>query len=135
METKASQPDKVDAYMNDFKHPLKEVLEELREVILKTDKSIGEEVKWNAPTFFFTGEMEPSDPKLYKRYLIVSNVHRKDEIMLVLPHGAAVDDGSGFLEGTYSDGRRLLKFRSVEDIKAKKKQLQEVLKNLLKKMK
>ena len=43
----------------------------LREVILTTDASIGEEIFWNAPTFFYTGEMKPFDPKEYKRYIIV----------------------------------------------------------------
>jgi hypothetical protein len=134
MPTKPSEPAKVDAYMAKFEHPLKEVLEELRKIVLKTDKEIGEEVKWNAPTFFFTGEQEASDPKLYKRYLAVSNVHPKDHIMLVLPHAAAVDDGSGFLEGNYKDGRRLLRFYSMADVKRKQKGLQKVLKALLKLM-
>jgi hypothetical protein len=134
METKKNEPEKVDAYMQKFTHPLKEVMEALRQIILKVDKQIGEEVKWNAPTFFYSGEMEPADPKLYKRYIAVSNVHPKDHIMLVLPHGADVDDGSGFLEGEYKDGRRLLKFHSMEDVKAKQKQLQEVIKALVKSM-
>jgi hypothetical protein len=132
METKTTQTDKVDTYMQAFNHPLKEVLVELRKVILNADKQIGEEVKWNAPTFFYTGPMETSDPKLYKRYLAVSNVHKQDHIMLVLPQGAAVDDGSGFLEGEYTDGRRLLKFYSVEDVESKKANLQIILKALLK---
>src|SRR5262245_32233930 len=124
METKPSQPDKVDAWMTDFKHPLKDVLEELRKLILKTDKSIGQEIKWNSPTFFYAGPMKPTDPKLYVRYLAVSNVYRQDHIMLVLPHAGSIDDGSGFLEGTYADGRRLLRFYSLADVKAKAKQLQ-----------
>lgn len=67
METKPTQTAKVDAYLEEFKHPLKNILEALREIILGADKTIGEEIKWNAPTFFYTGEMTPSDPKLYKR--------------------------------------------------------------------
>jgi hypothetical protein len=131
METKASETTKVDEYMKKFEHPLKDVLEELRKFILSIDKSIGEEIKWNAPTFFYTGEMKPSDPKEYKRYLVVSNVHNKDHIMLVLPHGANADDGSGFLEGTYADGRRLLKFYNMREVDSKKSKLKEVIIKLL----
>jgi len=34
------------------RRPLSDVVEALRRVILKTDGEIGEEIKWNAPTFF-----------------------------------------------------------------------------------
>lgn len=131
METKSTQSDKVDAYMTTFEHPLKEVMRELRKIILSTSDDIGEEVKWSAPTFYYTGELPPSDPKLFKRYLIVSNVHAKDSIMLVLPSGARVDDGSGFLEGTYADGRRLLKFHSLDEVAVKKVQLQAIIREWL----
>lgn len=131
METKKSESTKVDAYMTKFEHPLKPVLEKLREITMQIDPEIGEEIKWNAPSFFYAGSMEPSDHKLYKRYLAVSNVHYKDQIMLVLPHGADVDDGSGFLEGEYKDGRRLLKFRNLEDINGQRDKLVIVINKLL----
>jgi hypothetical protein len=63
--TKRSEPEKVDAYMHDLKHPLADVVQALRQIILKTDSEIGEEIKWNAPTFFYTGEMAPFNPKEY----------------------------------------------------------------------
>jgi hypothetical protein len=65
--TKPSKADKVDTYVKGLTHPLADVVAALRQIILKTDPQIGEEIKWNAPTFFFAGEMKPSDPKLYKR--------------------------------------------------------------------
>jgi hypothetical protein len=40
--TKPSEPDKVNAYMNNLKHPLAGVAKALREIILKTDSEIGE---------------------------------------------------------------------------------------------
>jgi hypothetical protein len=83
--TKPSEPEKVDAYIKGLKHPLAKVVEALRKIILSTDREIGEEIKWNAPTFFYSGEMKPSDPKEYKRYLVVFNLYRKDCIRLVSP--------------------------------------------------
>ncbi|NJM39762.1 MAG: DUF1801 domain-containing protein [Anaerolineae bacterium] len=132
VNTKPSEPDKVDAYMKTLKHPMKDVLEALRQVILKTDPSIGEEIKWNAPTFFYAGEMKPSDPKEFKRYLVVSNVFKQDCIRLVFWGGDRANDTSGFLEGDYADGRRLAMFYSLDDVKAKTKALQRVLKMQLK---
>jgi hypothetical protein len=117
--TKSSEPEKVDAHMRGLKHPLANVVDALRKTILSTDAEIGEEVKWNAPTFFYAGVMKPSDPKEYRRYLVVFNLFQKDCIRLVFPSGARVHDKSGLLEGDYADGRRLALFHSLEEVKSK----------------
>lgn len=121
--TKPSEPDKVDAYMRKLKHPLAEVVEKLRRVILSADREIGEEVKWNAPTFFYSGEMKPFNPKEYKRYIVVFNLYQKDCIRLVFPSGAKIKDTSGLLSGEYADGRRLAFFHNVEEVGSKGKAL------------
>ena len=119
LETKPSEPEKVDAYIQTMKHPLKDAVVALRQLILETDKEIGEEVKWNAPAFFYSGPMRPFNPKEYKRHLIVFNLHQQNCIRLVFPSGAKVDDGSGqLLEGNYADGRRLAMFYSIDDVRA-----------------
>jgi hypothetical protein len=130
--TKRSEPDKVDAYMKKLKHPLSGVVAALREAILSTDSEIGEEIKWNAPTFFYAGEMKPSDPKEYKRYLVVFNLYQKDCIRLVFPSGAKVKDSSGLLEGDYKDGRRLAFFHDMTEVKSKQVVLQRAIKKWLK---
>jgi hypothetical protein len=135
LTTKPSSPDEVDAYMRRLKHPLAKVVEELRQIILKTDSSIGEEIKWNAPAFFYTGKMQPSDPKEYKRYLIVFNLFKKECVRLVFWQGAAADDKSGFLLGDYADGRRLATICDLKDARSKKKKLQATLKRQLKNVK
>src|SRR5438477_11810653 len=129
---KLSEPDKVDAYMKECKHPFAKVIEALRKIILSTDKEIGEEIKWNAPTFFYTGKMKPFNPKEYKRCIIVFNLFKQDCIRLVFPGGAKINDKSGLLEGDYADGRRLAMFYSLGDVKAKEKHLQAAIKTWLK---
>jgi len=129
--TKPSGPDKVEAYIQNMQHPLKNVVEALRQIILNTGPEIGEEVKWNAPAFFYTGEMKPFNPKEYKRYLIVFNLFKQDCIRLVFPRGAKVNDTSGLLEGDYADGRRLAHFYSLEDVEAKKTVMQQVIRTWL----
>lgn len=131
LTTKPSEPEKVEAYMRALKHPLKNVLEALRRIILSADSSIGEEIKWNAPTFFYTGEMAPSNPKEYKRYLVISNLFKKDCIRLVFPTGARIADASGLLEGDYTDGRRLALFSSMDEVHVKKASLQRAIKKWL----
>jgi hypothetical protein len=132
LSTKPSEPEKVDAYLKKLKHPLKEVVEALRQIILSTDKEIGEEIKWNAPTFFFSGEMRPFNPKEYKRYVVVFNLYQKDCIRLVFPSGAKVNDKTGLLQGDYSDGRRLALFPNLAEVKSKEKVLQAVIRKWLK---
>ncbi|WP_426671141.1 DUF1801 domain-containing protein [Mucilaginibacter sp. McL0603] len=129
--TKPSEPHKVDAYIQKMQHPLKNLVEALRQLILSTDAEIGEEIKWNAPTFFYSGEMRPSDPKEYKRYLIVFNLFKQDCIRLVFPSGAKVNDTSVLLEGSYADGRRLAHFYSFDDVNSKKEVMQRVIKEWL----
>ena len=130
-----SEPGTVDAYMKKLKHPLKDATARLREVILSTDKRIGEGIFWNAPTFYYTGTMEPFDPKTYKRYIVGFNFFKQDCLRLIFLRGADVKDPSGILEGNYADGRRLLLIHSMEDLKEKERDLKRVVKELIKNMK
>jgi hypothetical protein len=93
-----------------MKHPLKRVVEELRAIILGADSAIGEEIKWNAPAFFYTGIMADFDPKQHRRHVVVFNLFKKDCVRLVFPSGARIGDTSGLLVGDYADGRRLAQF-------------------------
>jgi hypothetical protein len=130
--TKVSDSASVDAYMARSKHPLTEVAADLRKTILAADAKIGEEIKWNAPAFFYTGDMEASDPKEYRSYLVIFNFFKKDCIRLVFWRGDRVKDKSGFLEGDYPDGRRLALISSKKDLASKKKVLVKALKTQLK---
>ncbi|MEI9910495.1 MAG: DUF1801 domain-containing protein [Bacteroidota bacterium] len=127
-----SEPGKVDEFMSKLKHPLSGVAEYLRNCILSTDKKIGEGIYWNAPAFYYTGKMKPFDPKDYKRYIVGFNLFKKDCIRLIFLRGAGVTDKSGLLEGDYKDGRRLALFYSLDDAKAKEKDLKKIIKQLLK---
>ena len=126
-----SDKDQVTEHIKKLGPELRKTIQYLRELILSTDKEVGERIKWNNPSFYFTGEMKPFDPKEYKREIIVCNLH-KGRVMLVFPSGAKVNDTSGFLEGDYKDGRRIVVFKDMDDIKSKKKLLQKVIKAWLK---
>lgn len=131
-ETRPSEPAAVDAYMAKLKHPLSDVATAIRKAILAADKSIGEEIKWNAPAFFYTGPMEPFDPKEYRRHLVVFNFFRKDAIRLVFWRGDRAGDKTGFLEGDYKDGRRLATVGSLADLAKHKKAIAAALKAQIK---
>jgi len=118
--------------MKALEHPMKDAASALRQIILSTGKTIGEEIFWNAPAFFYTGEMKPFEPKEYKRYIVGFNFYKKDCIRLIFLTGAKLNDTSGLLEGDYADGRRLAVFYSMEDVKSKEKNLQKLVKKWLK---
>lgn len=130
--TEPSDPEAVDAFLARHKHPLIHLAKAIRAAILAAAPGIGEEIKWNAPAFFFTGPMKPFPPKEFRRHLVVFNFYRRDCIRLVFWHGDRAKDKSGFLTGDYPDGRRLAIVSSAAELKARKKALAAVLKAQLK---
>ena len=128
---KLTDSELVTAHIKKLDPSFGKTIEYIRQVILKTDKEVGERIKWNNPGFYYTGEMKPFDPKEYKREIVVFNLF-KERIMLVFPSGAKVNDTSGLLEGNYKDGRRITIFTDMKDVKSKEKALQAVIKKWLK---
>jgi hypothetical protein len=110
---------------------LGKIIQTLRKIILSIDKEIGERIKWNNPSFYYTGEMKAFDPKEYKREIVVFNLYN-GRILLVFPSGAKVNDKSGLLQGDYKDGRRIILFKDMKDVESKEKLLQDVIKQWLK---
>src|SRR5882672_10297413 len=123
MKTKSPEladKEQVTQHIKKLEPELGKIVEVIRQIILSTDKEIGERIKWNNPSFYFIGEMKPFDPKEYKREIAVFNLH-KGRIMLVFPSGAKVKDGSGLLTGDYKDGRRITVFENMADARSKEK--------------
>ena len=128
---KSSDEEQVTEHIKKLDSAIRGTIEVLREIILSTDKEISERIKWNNPSFYYSGEMKTSDPKEYKRELIVFNLF-KNRIMLVFPSGAKVNDTSGLLTGDYADGRRIVIFKDLEDVRTKEAALQHIIKEWLK---
>jgi hypothetical protein len=127
---KLTDQEQVTQHIKKLPLSIRNTIEKIRQIILSTDKEIGERIKWNNPSFYYTGEMKDFDPKEYKRDMIVMNLF-KERIMLVFPSGAKVNDKSGLLEGEYKDGRRTLVFKDMADVEAKEKKLKAVIKKWL----
>lgn len=124
--TQISDQEQVTLHINKLEPIVAEIISYIRKVVLNTSNEIGERIKWNNPSFYFTGEMAPFDPKEYKREIIVMNLH-KGRIMLVWPSGAKLKNDEKILEGDYKDGRKLLIFNDLEDVKSKETILQNLL--------
>jgi hypothetical protein len=107
---------KVDAYMKDLDNPLKEIWEQIREVVLGVDPKMEEDIKWGAPTFIYKGNLATFNPRA------------KKFVNLTFHTGATIDDPDGVLEGDAKEAR-VLRIGSAADLKAKKSGLKKVVKN------
>ena len=126
-KNKITEQEQVTDHIKKLEPSLAKVVEAIRKIILGANKSIGERIKWNNPSFYYMGEMKEFDPKDYKRDIAVFNLAR-GRIMLVLPTGANIKDSSALLEGDYKDGRRIINFTDMADVKLKEKHLRHVIK-------
>lgn len=122
----------VSAYITQLDETVGPIVEKLRQIILNTDPDISEEIKWNAPSFYYTGDMKPFDPKEYKRHIIVMNLHKR--IMMVFPSGARIANDNNLLTGDYTDGRRLLYVSGMDDVLRKEEALRDAIKDWISKV-
>ena len=82
---KATQEDDVDRFMARLDHPLKDVVEEVRRIILAADDEITEHIKWNAPTFGYDNQDR-----------VTFRLYPKEGVQLIFHRGAKVKAGEGF---------------------------------------
>lgn len=115
-----SRTDKVDEFLANLNHPLKAEVEVVRSIIKGVDTNIAEEVKWNAPSFNHKGE-----------YLVTFNLRETERIHLVFHNPRISEVKSALLEGEYND-RRMMYFADMNEIRAKKNELEKILKQLIK---
>ena len=109
-------------------------MEYLRTVIVSADKSIGEGIYWNAPTFYYTGKMKPFEPKEYKRYIVGFNFYKQDSLRLIFLRGADAADPKGLLTGSFKDKRKLASFQNIEQVKKAEADLVQIIKDLITKI-
>lgn len=118
---------KVTENINSLESHNRETIEFLREIFLNSDTEIAEQIKWNSPSFYYSGEMKEFDAKEYKRDLAVINLHR-GKILIVFPTGNKIDNK--ILKGKdYPDGRKIVEIQNLEDAKSKIEVLKEGIKN------
>ena len=108
---KAKSTQSVDELLAGLEHPLRTDIEELRGVVLSASDSIGEEVKWNSPSFY-TGE-----------HFATMRLNGKVPLQLILHLGAkkaslpsgAVQDPEGLLQWLGPD-RACINFSAPGDV-------------------
>lgn len=118
----ARENPEVAAFMTGLDHPLKAEIEAVRAIILRADPSIGEVIKWKAPTFRAADDF--------------ATVHLRatDSLTLILHTGArvkegdgpAVDDSAGLLKWLAKD-RAMVMLGKGAEIEAKRPALEALV--------
>jgi hypothetical protein len=121
-----NNPKAIDAFISTIAPDLSELVNAIRAIILNIDPVIGEQIKWNSPSFLYTGRMKPFDAKTYKRDMAVMHLN-KGNVMLVFPNGADLPNIAGILEGNYTDGRRMITINDLDELNKKKRTLEELV--------
>jgi hypothetical protein len=106
----------VDEYMSGLEHPHKDGVEALRRAILSSDARIGEEVKWNAPSFrmddhFATFRLHPAP---IFQLILHTGAKAKNA-----PQSFEIEDPDGLLKWAAKD-RSVISFVSSADALAKR---------------
>ena len=124
-----SPSDSVKDFLKNLKHPQKKEIEEIRKIILSSNKSLTEKIKWNAPSFCANGDDR-----------ITLNLAGNGIVRLIFHCGAKVkdnkaktrlfEDKSGLLEWASND-RAIATFRGIADVKKKKETLISVIQTWL----
>lgn len=110
---------KVDEWFTKYDNPQKEAAMRVREIILGVDERISEEIKWQAPTFIYKGNMASFFPK------------SKKNVSLMFHKGALIHDESNLLEGAGKEARTA-KFANMKEVEERKTDLETVIRMWIK---
>lgn len=125
---KAPQFKSVPEFLDNCAHPLKTTLESLRQSVLSASPTqLSEHIKWNAPAYYYNGEMQDFDPKTYKRDIAVFNLAKQDVVLLVFPTGNKIPVGAFQHEENLKDGRKLLRFYSLQEAESQATALKDLI--------
>lgn len=126
-KSQTSQKEVVDFLIADKPSDLKTIINEIRQIVLNIDSLISEQVKWNSPSFFYTGELKSTNAKEYPRDILVLNLNR-GYVLMIFPSGAKIKNHDDFLEGDYKDGRRMLTIKDYNSLIEKQAKIVSAIK-------
>ncbi len=114
---RATGAEQVAAFLAALDHPLKQVVLALRDLILSADPSIGENIKWNAPSFHTTEHFATFQLRAQDSVKIVLHLGAKPRD--TAQTGIAIDDPDHALAWLAKD-RASVTFRDLNDVEARR---------------
>jgi uncharacterized protein YdhG (YjbR/CyaY superfamily) len=117
--TYENNEEEVNIFVEVLEHPLKDEVKAVRKIIKASSDILCERIKWAAPSYYFD-----------KTDLVTFNLRSAKHVMLVFHNIAIVNVQSNLLEGEHKD-RRMMYFNSMDDVKAKKPELERIIKEYI----
>lgn len=115
----------VTEFMNELNHPFRNEIEELRDCILASNKSLVENIKWNAPNYCFENEDRITmriQPMTTKVQLIFHRGAKKQE----QPKERLITNKSKMLLWKEND-RAIITFKNKQEIEGGKAELEKII--------
>jgi hypothetical protein len=116
-----TKTNKIDDFLSKLNHPLKAEMEAVIKIIREASPKLEEDVKWGGPSFDYKEPMATFNPRV------------TDYVAVIFHKGELLNDKTGVLEPA-PKGKAYAKFRSMEEVKAHKGNLQKVVKEWVKLM-
>ncbi|WP_061965025.1 DUF1801 domain-containing protein [Demequina aurantiaca] len=104
----------VDAWMAAYDNPMKEVVQRIRHMILAADDRITEDIKWQAPTFMYEGNLASFYPK------------SMNYATLMFHQGALIPGNFPHLQGQGTEARAM-KIVSIAEAEERRDELEEII--------
>ncbi|SKD10001.1 protein of unknown function (DU1801) [Chitinophaga ginsengisegetis] len=114
-----SKTNKIDEFLSKLKHPLKTEMESVIKIIREASPQMEEDVKWGGPSFDYKEPMATLNPRM------------TDFVAVIFHKGELLNDNTGLLEPG-PKGKAYAKFRSMEEVKKHKANLQKIVKDWIK---
>lgn len=106
----------VDAWFERYEHPMKDAMLRVRDLILAADERMDECIKWQSPTFTFSGNLASFNPRT------------KNHVSLMFHTGAAIPGDHPRLEGG-GDTARYMRIADLADAEALRGDLAAIVKS------
>jgi hypothetical protein len=129
MKEKGSSGQEVIEFLDKLEHPMKREIEEIRQIILSSNKKLTEHIKWNAPSFCIENE-DRVTMKLYPPKNIQLIFHRGAKVK-AQPKEKLISGHSSFLKWPAND-RAVATFTDMDEIKSNKKKLSGIINEWIK---
>ena len=120
----APAPEDVEAFLASLEHPFKQEIVALREIILGADPSIGEGIKWNAPSFHTSQHFATMHLRARDGARVILHLGAKTRDTAV--SGISVADPEALLTWLAKD-RASVTFRDLNDIDVKKSAFADII--------
>lgn len=124
MPPKRTGPEQVADFFTSLDHPLKSAMAKIREIILSSDDTITEQIKWKGPSFVHGGDDRVTFNVRDSHVLLI--FHRGAKVKDSTGRGRLIDDPTGLLKWI-TDDRATMQFASLAEVLENEAKLRDVV--------